>query len=122
MWRAPRPRVSRWSEADGGAVLHERGGAQIRSKIAVPSPGQGPRVRNADRRGDRARRIRQKTAVFQLDVPATSLRPGAYTWQVKVVDDASGRFAFPRLQLYVPLTRSCRFLLRVLCRPARIRA
>jgi hypothetical protein len=42
-----------------------------------------------------------KKAVFQFDVPASSLRPGLYTCQVNVVDDAAGSFAFPRLQLYV---------------------
>lgn len=43
----------------------------------------------------------RKTAVFQFDVPASSLRPGLYTCQVNVVDDAAGTFSFPRLQLYV---------------------
>ncbi len=43
----------------------------------------------------------KKTAVFQFDLPASSLRPGFYTCQVNVVDDAAGRFTFPRLQLYV---------------------
>ena len=43
----------------------------------------------------------KKTAVFQFDVPATSLPPGLYTCQVNVVDDAAGSFTFPRLQLYV---------------------
>jgi VWFA-related protein len=36
-------------------------------------------------------------AVFQLDVPLTQLKPGFYTCQVNVVDDAAGRFTFPRL-------------------------
>src|SRR3954462_8820721 len=39
----------------------------------------------------------RKTAVFQFDVPASSLRPGLYTCQVNVVDDAAGSFTFPRL-------------------------
>jgi len=43
----------------------------------------------------------KKTAVFQFDVPASSLRPGLYTCQVNVVDDAAGSFMFPRMQLYV---------------------
>ena len=43
----------------------------------------------------------KKTAVFQFDVPASSLRPGLYTCQVNVVDDAAGSFMFPRLQLYI---------------------
>ena len=41
------------------------------------------------------------TAVFQFDVPATSLPPGLYTCQINVIDDAAGTFAFPRIQLYV---------------------
>jgi VWFA-related protein len=43
----------------------------------------------------------RKTAVFQFDVPAASLKPGLYTCQVNVVDDAAGTFTFPRMQLYV---------------------
>ncbi len=40
-------------------------------------------------------------AVFQLDVPLTQLKPGFYTCQVNVVDDAAGKFVFPRLALLV---------------------
>ncbi len=43
----------------------------------------------------------KKTAVFQFDLPAASLKPGLYTCQVNVVDDAAGTFVFPRLQLLV---------------------
>jgi VWFA-related protein len=43
----------------------------------------------------------RKAAVFQLDVPASQLKPGLYTCQVNVVDDVGGSFAFPRLALYV---------------------
>ena len=43
----------------------------------------------------------RKTAVFQFDIPASLLRPGLYTCQVNVADDAAGSFTFPRLQLYV---------------------
>ena len=45
--------------------------------------------------------IDKKTAVFQFDLPAASLKPGLYTCQVNVVDDAAGTFVFPRLQLLV---------------------
>jgi VWFA-related protein len=41
------------------------------------------------------------TAVFQLDVPLDKLKPGFYTCQVNVIDDAAGRFLFPRLALLV---------------------
>ncbi len=40
-------------------------------------------------------------AVFQLDVPLTQLKPGFYTCQVNVVDDAAGKFLFPRLAMLV---------------------
>ena len=43
----------------------------------------------------------RKAAVFQLDVPLTSLKPGFYICQVNVIDDAAGRFTFPRLALLV---------------------
>jgi len=40
-------------------------------------------------------------AIFQLDVPLTQLKPGFYTCQVNVVDDAAGHFLFPRLAMLV---------------------
>jgi len=40
-------------------------------------------------------------AVFQLDVPLTQLKPGFYTCQVNMIDDAAGRFLFPRLAMMV---------------------
>jgi hypothetical protein len=43
----------------------------------------------------------KKTAVFQFDVPASSLPPGLYTCQINLVDDSAAAFTFPRFQLYV---------------------
>jgi VWFA-related protein len=43
----------------------------------------------------------RKAALFQFEVPAGSLAPGLYTCQVNVVDQVAGRFAFPRLELYI---------------------
>jgi hypothetical protein len=43
----------------------------------------------------------RKAAVFQLDVPLASFKPGFYTCQVNVIDDASGHFLFPRLALLI---------------------
>jgi VWFA-related protein len=43
----------------------------------------------------------RKAAIFQLEVPLTSLKPGFYTCQVNVIDDAGGRFLFPRLALLI---------------------
>jgi VWFA-related protein len=38
---------------------------------------------------------------FQLDVPLSQLKAGFYVCQVNVVDDAAGRFQFPRLGLLI---------------------
>jgi VWFA-related protein len=43
----------------------------------------------------------RKAAVFQLDVPLSQLRPGLYTCQVNVIDDAGGSFSFPRMAILV---------------------
>jgi VWFA-related protein len=43
----------------------------------------------------------RKAAVFQLDVPLDKLKPGFYTCQVNVIDDAAGKFLFPRLAFLV---------------------
>lgn len=43
----------------------------------------------------------RRAAAFQLDVPLARLKPGYYTCQVTVVDDAAGNFSFPRFALLV---------------------
>jgi len=43
----------------------------------------------------------RKAAIFQFEIPAGSVKPGLYTCQVNIIDEAGGHFAFPRLQLYV---------------------
>jgi VWFA-related protein len=43
----------------------------------------------------------RKAASFELEVPASQLKPGWYTCQVSVVDDAAGTFAFPRVPILV---------------------
>ena len=40
-------------------------------------------------------------ALFQFEVPAASLKPGLYTCQINIVDEVAGRFAFPRVEIYV---------------------
>ena len=40
-------------------------------------------------------------AVFQLKVPAASLKPGLYACQVTVIDDVAGRFVFPRTAVLI---------------------
>lgn len=43
----------------------------------------------------------RKAAAFELQVPLDKLKPGLYTCQVNVIDDAGGTFAFPRIPLLV---------------------
>ena len=43
----------------------------------------------------------RKAAVFQLEIPAGSFKPGLYTCQINIIDAAAGQFAFPRLAFYV---------------------
>jgi VWFA-related protein len=43
----------------------------------------------------------RKAAIFQFDVPLAQLKPGIYTCQVNVIDDAGGTFSFPRLPILV---------------------
>jgi VWFA-related protein len=43
----------------------------------------------------------RRAALFQFEVPAEAFKPGLYTCQVNIIDDVAGRFAFPRLALYV---------------------
>ena len=43
----------------------------------------------------------RKAGVFQLDLPLTPLKPGFYTCQLNVIDDAAGRFLFPRVALLI---------------------
>ncbi len=43
----------------------------------------------------------RKAAIFQFDVPLTALKPGYYTCQINIIDDAGGTFAFPRVALLV---------------------
>jgi VWFA-related protein len=43
----------------------------------------------------------RKAAVFQFEVPPSSLKPGLYTCQINIVDAVAGKFVFPRVELYV---------------------
>src|SRR5262249_49352735 len=43
----------------------------------------------------------RRASVFQLELPADSFAPGLYTCQVNIIDAVAGRFAFPRLLMYV---------------------
>jgi len=48
----------------------------------------------------------RKAGVFQLELPLSSLKPGFYTCQVNVIDDAAGLFLFPRLALLIRLEKA----------------
>ncbi len=43
----------------------------------------------------------RKAEVFQFEVPGGNLKPGLYTCQVNIIDEVAGKFAFPRLEMYV---------------------
>ena len=43
----------------------------------------------------------RRAAGFELDVLLVNLKPGFYTCQINVIDDAAGTFAFPRLPLLI---------------------
>ena len=43
----------------------------------------------------------RKAAAFEFDVPLARLKPGYYTCQINIIDDAAGTFAFPRLPILV---------------------
>jgi VWFA-related protein len=43
----------------------------------------------------------RKAAVFQFDVGLAQLKPGLYTCQINVIDDAGGTFVFPRIPILV---------------------
>jgi VWFA-related protein len=43
----------------------------------------------------------RRAAIFQFEVPAAGFKPGLYTCQVNIIDEVAGKFAFPRLELYV---------------------
>jgi len=43
----------------------------------------------------------RQAVLFQFEVPAGSFEPGLYTCQINIIDEAAGRFAFPRVVFYV---------------------
>jgi len=43
----------------------------------------------------------RKAVIFQVELPLDIFRPGLYTCQVNVLDDAAGSFAFPRTVLLI---------------------
>jgi len=43
----------------------------------------------------------RKAVVFQMEIPLQSLKPGFYTCQINVIDDAGGNYAFPRWPILI---------------------
>jgi VWFA-related protein len=43
----------------------------------------------------------RRAALFQFEVPPDAFTPGLYTCQINIIDAVAGKFAFPRLALYV---------------------
>jgi VWFA-related protein len=43
----------------------------------------------------------RKAAIFEFQVPASALKAGLYTCQINVIDEISGKFVFPRLDMYI---------------------
>jgi VWFA-related protein len=43
----------------------------------------------------------RKADVFEFEVLAENFKPGLYVCQVNIVDEVAGKFAFPRLEMYV---------------------
>jgi hypothetical protein len=78
---------------EGGAPLVRTSLAFYRGKVKVYETPVVERsaLDAADRKAD----------VFQFEVPAGNFKPGLYTCQVNIVDEVAGKFAFPRLEMYV---------------------
>ena len=76
-------------------------------------------LRDAARRsGASVDDVDRKAVVFQLQVPSSGLKPGLYTCQINVIDEVSGRFAFPRLAVYLKEASPAAEALRPAERPA----
>lgn len=43
----------------------------------------------------------RQATLFQFEVPAGSFQPGLYTCQINIIDEAAGRFTFPRVVFFV---------------------
>jgi hypothetical protein len=79
--------------SDNGAPKLQTSLAFYRGKVRVFETPVVERTRIDD--------AERHAALFQFELPAGSLTPGLYTCQVNIIDEASGHFAFPRLQMYV---------------------
>ena len=82
---------------DPAAAKGDAGAANPPDLLSRQSEG----LRDARRRAPAVDAADRHAAVFQFEVPAESFKPGLYTCQVSMIDAVAGRFAFPRLQMYV---------------------
>jgi VWFA-related protein len=78
----------------------ENGAPQLRTSLAF-FRGQVKVFETASVERTKIDAADRRAAVFQFEIPAQSFKPGLYTCQVNVIDEVAGRFAFPRLELYV---------------------
>ena len=88
-------RSARSSPSEGGKKVHppadEHPVLQRQSKTYETPLVETRELNAADRHA----------ASFQLEVPLSKLRPGWYTCQINVVDDAGGTFLFPRMPVLI---------------------
>ena len=117
-----RKKLSDEDHSDASNVTHVfSSGQNLYFYYEVYDSGRGPGPRNAVRllssvvfyrnnvkayetplvKADEVNVPDRKATAFELQVPLAQLKPGFYTCQVNVVDDAAGKFAFPRLALVV---------------------
>ena len=92
--------TSHWRRACTYDPATESGSARVRTSLAFYR-GKVKVLETPIVERGRLDAVNRRAAVFQLELPAQSLKPGLYTCQVNIIDEVAGRFAFPRLDLYV---------------------
>jgi VWFA-related protein len=85
---------------DAGSVQEGKTGIRLLTNVAF-FRGKAKAFESSQVEVTELNEKKRKAAVFQLDVPLSSLKQGFYTCQVNVIDDAGGHFLFPRLALLI---------------------
>jgi VWFA-related protein len=85
---------------DSGSVQEGKAGIRLLTSVAF-FQGKAKAYESSQVEVTELNERKRKAAVFQLDVPLSSLKQGFYTCQVNVIDDAGGHFLFPRLALLI---------------------
>src|ERR1700722_8612584 len=85
---------------DSGSVQEGKAGIRLLTSVAF-FQGKAKAYESSQVEVTELNERKRKAAVFQLDVPLSSLKQGFYTCQVNVIDDAGGHFMFPRLALLI---------------------